>query len=847
MSRLLTRASLRHLALHPWLTALSLLGIALGVAVVVSIDLASGSALRAFDRSTESVAGRTTHQLVGGPSGVPEALYAELRRAPGAPVSAPVVEGSVRARSGDRRTLTVLGVDPFAEQPFRPYVQGEVTGEVSTMLTEPGAVLLSAATARALGVKPGDSFEVATSGMAKRLRAVALLRPQDEGTARALEGLVLTDVSTAQEVLGRVGHLSRIDLKLSGDAEVRALEARLPAGVEVVKASARGGHVEQMTRAFRTNLTALSLLALVVGMFLIYNTMTFSVVQRRGQLGRMRALGVTRGELFALVLGEAAVLAVVGTVAGLLLGILLGRGLVGLVTRTVNDLYFVVSVRGLALEPWTLAKGLALGLVATLAAALVPAWEAARSEPAVTMRRSSAEDVTRGRAPWLALGGLALLGLGVALLALPTQSLPPAYAGLFAVLLGAALLVPWTTQKLASASAAPLGAAFGLLGRMAARGVTASLSRTAVALAALMVAVATTVGVGLMVTSFRQTVVTWLDTSLQADVYVSPPSLVARRGDATLLPEVVQRLRSTPGVARSTTIRVVQVRVAGQPVDLIVPDFSDVPPSQRPYRFKEGDAQTLWRQVESSQDAVLVSEPFAFHRRVRPGDTVRIATDSGPRDFRVGGVYFDYGSDVGTVLMPRATYERHFQDRGISGLGLLAAPGEDVDALVARVRERAGDSQAVYVRANRALRETSMEIFDRTFTITHVLRLLAVGVAFIGVLSALMALQLERAREFGVLRAIGLTPKQLWGLVSLQTGLLGVLAGLFALPLGLALAYILVHVINQRSFGWTLQLEVTPGVLGQAVVLALLAALLAGLYPAWKMARAKPALALREE
>jgi putative ABC transport system permease protein len=224
-----------------------------------------------------------------------------------------------------------------------------------------------------------------------------------------------------------------------------------------------------------------------------------------------------------------------------------------------------------------------------------------------------------------------------------------------------------------------------------------------------------------------------------------------------------------------------------------------------------------------------------------------VATDSGPRDFLVAGVYFDYGSDVGTVLMPRATYERHFTDRGISGLGLLAAPGEDVDALVARVRERAGDSQAVYVRANRALRETSMEIFDRTFTITHVLRLLAVGVAFIGVLSALMALQLERAREFGVLRAIGLTPKQLWGLVSLQTGLLGVLAGLFALPLGLALAYILVHVINQRSFGWTLQLEVTPGVLGQAVVLALLAALLAGLYPAWKMARAKPALALREE
>ncbi|XXF77480.1 FtsX-like permease family protein [Myxococcaceae bacterium GXIMD 01537] len=847
MRRLLARASLRHLGLHPWLTALSLLGIALGVAVVVSIDLASGSALRAFERSTDSVAGRATHQLVGGPSGLPEALYRELKLSPGAPVSAPVVEGAVRAAGGDRRTLTVLGVDPFSESPFRPYTRGEAMGELTALLTEPGTVLLSAATARAVGVEAGGTFDVVVDGVTRRLRAVALARPRDEAAARALEGLVLCDISTAQEVLGKEGRLSRVDLKLPDEAAVRTLEARLPPGVELMRPSARGGQVAQMTRAFRTNLAALSLLALVVGMFLIYNTMTFSVVQRRAQLGRLRAVGVTRGELFALVLGEAGVLGLTGTVAGLLLGILLGRGLVGLVTRTVNDLYFVVSVRQLTLEPLTLAKGLALGLGATLAAALVPAWEAARAQPAVTMQRSSVEDVARGRAPGLALLGLGVLALGAGLLSLPTPGLPPAYVGLLAVLLGAALLVPWTTEKLATAAAGPLGRAFGLLGRMAARGVTASLSRTAVALAALMVAVATTVGVGLMVASFRQTVVGWLDTSLQADVYVSPPTLVARRGGATLLPEVVRAVRSTPGVAHSTTIRVVQVRANGEPVDLLVPDFSQVPASRRPYRFKQGDAEQVWREVEASPDAVLASEPFAFHRRVRPGDTVRLATDAGPRDFRVAGVYLDYGSDVGTLLMPRATYERHFEDRGIGGVGLLAAPGEDVDALVARVRERAGTAQALNVRPTRALRAASLEIFDRTFTITHVLRLLTVGVAFIGVLSALMSLQLERAREFAVLRATGLTPRQLWGLVSLQTGLLGLLAGLFALPLGVVLAYILVHVINRRSFGWTLQLSVEPGVLAQALGLALVAAVLAGLYPAWKMARANPALALREE
>lgn len=846
MTNLLVRSSLRHLGRHPWLTALSLLGIALGVAVVVSIDLASGSALRAFERSTDAVTGRATHQLVGGTSGLAEGVYRDLRLRPDAPVSAPVVEGYVQAAVGDRRTLTVLGVDPFAETPFRDFAGDEAVGDVGALLTRPGTVLLSARAARALGVEAGGLLPVRVEGREASLRVAALLAPADEDTARALEALVLTDVSTAQEVLGRVGRLTRVDLRLTGgEAQAERLRASLPPGTEVVRASARAGTVEQMTKAFRTNLTALSLLALVVGMFLIYNTMTFSVVQRRGLLGRLRAVGITRGELFALVLGEALVLGIVGTVAGLLLGILLGRGLVGLITQTINDLYFVVSVRGLALEPFTLAKGLALGLGATVLAALVPAWEAARSAPATTLRRSTLEDVSRTRAPRLALLGVVVLAGGVGLLGWPTQALVPAYVGLFAVLIGAALLVPWVTERLSLFAAGPLGLAFGLLGRMAARGVRTSLSRTAVALAALMVAVATTVGVGLMVSSFRGTVLSWLESSLLADVFISPPSLVARRGDSTLAPGLVERLRTMPGVAGSSTLRVTRARVDGVPTDLLAVDFSRSP--ARPYHFKRGDEAAIWRELDASTDSLIVSEPFAFHRGVAVGDTVKLATDKGLQAFRVAGIYFDYGSDVGTMLMPRATYEHWYDDRGVSGVALYAAPGQDVDALVTAVRERAGGEQALLVRANRSLRQASMEVFDRTFTITQVLRLLAIGVAFVGVLSALMSLQLERAREFAVLRATGLTPRQLWGLVSLQTGLLGLLAGLFSMPLGVGLAYILVHVINQRSFGWTLRLAVTPETLWQAMLLAMVASALAGLYPAWKMARANPAFALREE
>ncbi|WP_342376769.1 ABC transporter permease [Myxococcus stipitatus] len=845
MKGLLVRASLRHLGRHPWLTALSLVGIALGVAVVVSIDLASGSAMRAFERSTDAVAGRATHQLLGGTSGLPERVYRDLRVRPDAPVSAPVVEGYAQATVGDRRTLTLLGMDPFAEAPFRDFSSG-ASGDVSTLLTEPGTVLLSARAARALGVGVGDMLPVRVAGRDAKLRIMSLIAPANEDTARAVESLALMDLSTAQELLAQEGRLTRVDLILpGGDAQAEQLRATLPPGTELVRASARTGTLEQMTRAFRTNLTALSLLALVVGMFLIYNTMTFSVVQRRGLLGRLRAVGITRRELFALVLGEALVLGVVGTVAGLLLGIILGRGLVGLITQTLNDLYFVVSVRRLVLEPLTLAKGLGLGLGATVLAALVPAWEAARSAPVTTLRRSTLEDVSRTRAPKLALMGLALLASGVGMLNWPTHALLPAYVGLFGVLLGAALLVPWLTERLSLLAAVPLGLSFGLLGRMAARSVRTSLSRTAVALAALMVAVATTVGVGLMVSSFRGTVMSWLEASLLADVYISPATMVARRESASLTPGLAEHLRATPGIAGSSSLRLTHVQVNGRLTDLSAVDLSHT--TARPYRFKQGDDASVWRELESSTDALIVSEPLSFHRGVKVGDTVQLATDRGLHAFRVVGVYFDYGSDVGTVLMPRATYDRWFDDRGVSGVALYAAPGQDLDALLASVRERAGDTQALLIRSNRSLRQMSMEVFDRTFTITQVLRLLAICVAFVGVLSALMSLQLERARELAVLRAMGLTPGQLWGLVSLQTGLLGLLAGLFSLPLGVGLAYILVHVINQRSFGWTLRLAVSPETLGQALLLALVAAALAGLYPAWKMARANPALALREE
>jgi len=853
LSPLLLRTSLRYLLRHPWQIGLCILGVALGVAVVVAIDLANASARRAFTLSTESVAGRATHQIIGGPSGLDEGLYAALRVDLGLRQSAPVVDGYVQAPALADQTLQLLGVDPFAEQPFRSYLgEPRDTLDLAALVVQPATALLTAATAQRAGLGLGDALELRIGSRTLAVQIVGLLQPTDDLSQRALDGLVITDIATAQELLAQVGRLSRIDLILpegpAAEPLIQELTPLLPPGATLVRAEARSNALDQMTRAFELNLTALSLLALMVGMFLIYNTVTFSVVQRRALLGTLRCVGVTRGQVAALVLAEAAVISLIGSLVGLALGVLLGRGLVNLVTRTINDLYFVVTVRSLMIDPVVLFRGFTLGVVATLLSAAVPALEATLTPPRAVLRRSSVEDRARRLLMILAGAGLGLIVVGLGLLWLPWGSGPIgglvlAFAALFAIVIGAALLAPLLTVVMMRLARPLLGKIFGMLGRMAARDVEAHLSRTTVAVAALMVAVSVTIGVGMMVGSFRQTVIAWLSQSLVADVYVSAPTNTANRIDTTLEPELVSRLGAVAGVATLTRFRSVQVETIAGPTTLVAVDAGGER-GRSAFRFREGGDDATWAAWDGG--AILISEPLAFRSGLGGGDTLTLRTDRGPRDFPIAGVYYDYTSDRGVIRLRYEDYRAAWDDAAISSLALYATPGTDIDGLVARLRGAAEGAEVV-IGSNRALREGTLAIFDRTFAITAVLQLLATIIAFIGILSALMALQLERSRELGMLRANGLTPVQLWGLVLGQTSLIGLAAGLLAAPLGLTLGLVLIYVINRRSFGWSLDLSLEPTLFLQALLVALTAALLAGIYPAWKMGRTSPAAALRDE
>ena len=836
MSGLLRRSGRRHFARHPWLLALALAGVALGVAVVTAIDLASESARRAFALGAETVAGGAAYRLVAGPEGIDERLYARLRLA-GHRDLAPVVEGYLQLPG---RTLQLLGVDPLAERSgTRP---GAAGAGLLALLTEPGAVLLAPATATALGLAPGATFAADAGGRRHLLRLAGTLQPADPVQAEALDGLAVADVATAQELLGRLGKLTRIDLlSRADDPAARArLATALPPGVRLEATGGDVAFMQQVTAAFTTNLTALSLLALLVGAFLVYNTMTFAVLQRLPQLGVLRGLGVTRGELFRLVSAEALWIGFAGTLAGVLLGIALGSGLVRLVARTIDDLYVTLTVTGLHPAPLSLLKGALLGLGATWLAALAPALAAARVAPGTLQRRSQLETGVR-RAAWFAGGiGLLLVALAVALPAW-WPGLGARFAALCALLLGAALLAPLAVRLLAALLRRPAAALPGPVARLAVSGLAATLSRTGIATAALAVAVAATVGIGLMIDSFRGTVDAWLGQRLRADVYVSAAGARDAASSAPLPDVVVARLAALPGVRATSTYRGATVATPGGPVRLSVVDLSRA--GRAGHVLTDGDPGVAWAAFDAG--AVLLSEPFAHRSGLALGDRLTLATAAGPRPFPVAGVYADFGSGSGLVLMARATWLQHWDDDVISSVGLYARPGADVGALVAAARAAAGETP-VSVRSNRALHAASLEVFDRTFRITEVLRMLALGVAFAGVLGACLMLQQARVREFGMLRALGLLPRQLRALVTLESALLGLAAGLLALPLGVALAWLLTDVINQRAFGWTLTLALSPGPLLGGVLLALAAALPAGLLAGWR-AGVPPAAALRTE
>ena len=858
---------LRHFA-KEWVRAVvAVLGIALGVAVVVSVQMANAGSLRGFETAIETLSGKAALEIVGAGLGLEETRLRGLEWLAEHGQVSPVLEGEAafQTSASGSESLRVLGIDILSDRSFRDYRLLEFerqqrepsTREFLDLLIDPASIILTEKFAQRFGFATGSQIRLTLGDRPQNFVIRGLLR--NEGPARAMDGnLVLMDIAAAQLALNRLGWIDRLELLPDGGTSLETLreeiQRRLPAGLQAQRPARRGEQIEKMLQAFHFNLTALSYIALLVGLFLIYNTISVSVIARREEIGILRALGVSRGTVVGLFLAEAAVVAVAGILAGLPMARLMALGALRLTATTVKTLYVATAAQAPPLDSghWLLAFGTALPLA--LLAAAMPALEASRVPPVAAIRSAGRLGTTssfRLGALWLPLCLFALAGILAGLK--PVGSLPVfGYVAALAIVLGAAFLCPsalhaarWIGEK----TIARLWHRFpnaAVEWRLAMANLASSIPRISISVAALTVSLSMLAAIAVMIGSFRETVIYWVEQTLRADLYLRPATRSNVSVEATVSPEVEEAVRRHPQVADVDRFRNFTLPYGEGLVTLGAGDFN-VLIEHGKLLIKEPSGQVEALREAIDQDAVVVSESFSLKHSVHASDRVTLSMPGGARDFRVVAVYYDYSNDRGVIVMDQKTLAKHFGPMAPTSLTIYLRPGASADTVRAEILKTLESRYRVFIYTNRALRAEVLRIFDSTFAITYALELIAIFVAILGIASALLTLILERARELAILRMVGADQGQVRRMVVAEALVLGGVSQTIGLGVGLVLSLVLIYVINVQSFGWTIQFHLPIGFLLQSSLLVLVAAGLAGLYPARRAARMQAVEALVEE
>ena len=817
---------------------LTVSAVALGVAVIVAVDLAGEASMGSFRSSLESLQGSASYEItqVGG---IPEAVYGDLARLEEPLAFSPRIEGFALL-PGTGEEVALFGVDlvgdtTLGETGSRPRT------DVSELLDVP-----SVWAPASLGVSPGGTLPVVVGDRRMDLVVQGVIEPSGVSAGRFL----LVDIALAQRLLARSGRLDRIYVHAPpGDERdwTARLTAILPPAAAILPAGTRTDDNRRMLRAFRWNLRMMSYTTILVGAFLIYNTITAYVVRRRQQIGIARAVGASRSMVRAAFLIEGAVFGAIGAVAGLVLGRVLAVGAVEAVGGTVSSLYVSSTPGEIAFSPGTVATALVAGLGMSLLSAWWPAREAAGVAPTEAMARARLDYRVRTASWRSAVAALALVVLAAGACFVPPVDRIPAGGYLAPILLAAAcaLVSPRLCAVVLAAAGRLLAPALGVIASVAARGLAASLGRTSVIVTAMAVAIGLVISMGVTVGSFRETVADWLESRLQADFYVSPVAEGGRGAASTMSEDVAARLEAVPGVVDVGRFRTYSVRYDGFPATLGLADV-DLYRRHSGIDFFDGPApETIWRALEAGE-GVIASELFSYRHGVQPGDTIRLALGSGPVELGVAGVFYDYSGERELLIGDRGALLAHLPDPRLSSAGVYLEPGADFEETRAALAQVLA-GRGVEVTPTRAIRSQAIRIFDRTFAITWALVAIAMFVAILGMAEALLNLVFDRRSELALLRMHGASLGQIRRLVLVQAGLLGVLASLMGLALGAASSQVLLRVIHKQSFGWSLPLHWPWGFLAAVLGAIVVASVVAGLYPARIGARLVPVEVLRAE
>lgn len=860
--RALARA---HLVQRPMRTVLTIFGVALGVAASVAIKTANVDVLRSFEHAVNTVAGTATLEVSGGELGLDEQIIRVVRKVPGVWSASPVIDRGAAIADGPHRgeAMTVLGIDLLEGAELRGFqVRRQETASPMEDFLADDALFLGRALAESWGLSVGSSVPVMTGNTVRRLRVAGLI----EGSRPSVwDRLAVMDIAAAQIVFDAVGRLDRIDLVTKEGVRVEEVQESvqrvLPPPLTVRRPAQRSKQIEDMVGAFQLNLAVLSWVGLVVGMFLIYNTVSFSVAQRRREIGIFRAIGMSEWLVVRLFLAEALVFGVTGGLLGSLGGLALAQTLVTLISRTISDLYVPVSTVFSSGGRWAtmVLLGMGVGGLVSVIGALGPSLDAGRTVPVRALAPGDYEAVRRLRVGPLAWAGVLLCcAAGLFALGRPVAGLPLfGYVATLCLLAGLSCLAPfcltWFSRAGRRARGADAGGMRGVMGGMAIEHATRNPGRNGVTVSALMVGLSIMIGVVIMVRSFRHTVELWINDTVVADVVVAPSTWLSGTDPGSvgrsLPPSWLSVLSAVPGVAEVDTYRDVRLDVGGRQVAIVARDLRLHAKRSR-YLVREGESTEHLRRA-ADVGGVLISEILADRLGVREDQSLDIMTPDGIRTFPIVAVFYDYATDGGKLVMDRSLYQSLWHDDRVTVYPLYLVPGAEVDEVRQAIAARLAiaDRQAVppVMISNAELRKEILDIFDRTFLLTYVLEAIAVVIAMLGIVNTLVTSVLERRREFGTLRAIGGSPHQIEQLVLWEAAYLGVVGIVLGLAGGGLLSLLLIKVINKQSFGWTIQLNVPIDALLQAVVLAAAATLIAGYFPARWAARQPVIEGLREE
>ncbi len=837
------RLILRPLFRQPGRALLVLFAVALGVSAVVAIDLAGDAAAGSFHSSIESLAGNSSFEVTAA-GGVPEAVVARLASLPYALEVSPRIEDrAMVVESG--QSVPLIGIDMIgaANHESPSSIGPTQVQEGFRHINDADGVWVTSGLAKAAGVHLSLLIDDRTT--------TYVVRGILPGAAQANGDAILMDIGAAQTATGKLGRVDRILIGTPalGDFATweNRLKAALPAGVLLRAQGAETEANRRMLAAFRWNLRILSYIALLVGTFLIYSALSLSVVRRRPVIGTMRALGASRNAVLIAFLAEAAAFGTLGALLALPLGRVLAALAVQMLSTTVNALYVSSRPGPMSIQAASVALALVGGIGASCLSALAPAREASMVPPTEAMARGRREydvEVERKRDAFIAL---ALALCGVAAAQAPEIGGKPMMGYLAALLFVAAsaLLTPLVVHGATSLGAGFLGKVAGVEGLLASRSLGGSLRRTSVLVAALATAVAMMTSVGIMVGSFRQTVLTWMQTELPADLYLRPAGWSGGDQHPTMSSDIAARIARVPGVEVARRLRAYDIQYQGLPATLA--GVQPNPPGERQsLQFLDGlRTADVLRELASGNFAV-VSEPFANKHHIKVGMNIALPLGEQQAAFRVLGIFLDYGDQAGLILVDWNTLLRYLPDPAPSNLAVYLAPGANLQQTRVAIQKAIGNSD-VLVFSNREIRRQGIRVFDQTFAITYALEAISILVAVGGIAGSLASIVIDRRREFAVLRFLGATGQQIRALILVEAGLIGILASAIGLALGAVLSLVLVFVINKQSFGWTIQFHWPVAVLLPSMAIVYVATVLAGLYPARLAVRTNPIEVIHEE